>query len=276
MINIDFLTLKAFFLENIDFIIGARIQKIQQPTRRDFILSLRNNGESRKMYINIYPQMYHVCFMGKENEDKRNITIPQKPPMFCMLLRKYLEGSKISDAVVVEDERILELHFETYDELSEKRILCLVIELMGKHSNVILYDKESSLIIGCAHNVGAEKSRYRELQGGLKYIYPPKGELKLSNELEKQFKGLNQEKINEYLSATIFRPALKDDRYTIFEELIRDSIPQKSVNDMLDNYYADVQQSLSVKAEKLKLTEVVNLKIKKTKNSVSKIETLLK
>ena len=173
MINIDYLTLSKFFDENIDFFIGSRLQKIQQPTRRDFILSLRNNGESRKLYINISPQTYHICFMTKEGEERRNIKIPQHPPMFCMLLRKYLEGARISDALTVENERILELHFETYDELSQLRSLCLCVELMGKHSNVILYDRETSLIIGCAHNVGAEKSRYRELQGGLKYIYPP-------------------------------------------------------------------------------------------------------
>ena len=53
MQNIDYITLNAFFEENIDFFIGARLQKIQQPTRKDFILSMRNNGESKKFYINI-------------------------------------------------------------------------------------------------------------------------------------------------------------------------------------------------------------------------------
>ena len=52
--------------------------------------------------------------MSKENELKRGIEIPKQPPMFCMLLRKYLEGCKISDALVVENERILELHFENF------------------------------------------------------------------------------------------------------------------------------------------------------------------
>ena len=77
---------------------------------------------------------------------------------FACFLRKYLEGCRIFDAVVIENERILEFHFETYDELSQKRSLCLCVELMGKHSNVILYDRETSVIIGCAHNVGAEKA----------------------------------------------------------------------------------------------------------------------
>ena len=162
MLNFDCLTLKAFFDENIEFFIGARLQKIQQPTRRDFVFSMRNNGESRKLYINIYPQMYHTCFMAVVNEEKRSLKTPKHPPMFCMLLRKYLEGCRISDARVIENERILELHFETMDELSQERSLCLCIELMGKHSNVILYDRTTSIIIGCAHNVGSEKSRYRE------------------------------------------------------------------------------------------------------------------
>jgi len=278
LINIDFLTLKAFFLENIDFIIGSRLQKIQQPTRRDFILLLRNNSESRKLYININPNSYHIAFMSEINEGKRNITIPKQPPMFCMLLRKYIEGTKIVDACVVENERILELHFETYDELSQKRLLCLCVELMGKHSNVILYNKETKIIIGCAHNVGSEKSRYRELQGGLKYIYPPRiseVRVNLSNELNVQFKDLSQEKINEYLNSEQYRPAVLNDRYTLFKELLPNSVPKNSVSDMLDDYYSKIQEKVNINAEKTKLTEVVCAKLKKVKNSISKITALL-
>jgi len=277
MINIDFLTLRAFLCENAEFIIGARLQKIQQPTRRDFILLLRNNSGSKKLYINIYPDMYHIAFMSKESEELRGIVIPKTPPMFCMLLRKYLEGAKISDALVIENERILELHFETYDELSQKRRLCLAAELMGKHSNVILYDKETSVIIGCAHNVGSEKSRYRELQGGLKYIYPPKNSgVILSNELQKEFEGLSREKINEYLSTAEFRPALYDNRYTLFSELVENPVLVGSVNEMLDKYYSSEQQKINLSISKSKLTELTNSKLKKVNNAISKISSLLK
>ena len=275
MINIDFLTLKAFLAENIDFIVGSRLQKIQQPTRRDFILTLRNNGKSKKLYINIYPNLYHICFMGEVGEKRRNIRIPSKPPMFCMQLRKYLEGARISDALTVDNERILELHFETYDELSQKRLLCLAVELMGKHSNVILYDKETNIIIGCAHNVGSEKSRYRELQGGLKYIYPPKN-TGLSNELKLQFQGLSQEKINEYLTEDSYTPAIKDERYTLFAELLPDSVLQYSVNEMLDNYYSKIQEEVNIREEKNRFLDIVNPKLRKTINAINKISTLLK
>lgn len=239
MINIDCIALKAFFEENIDFIIGARLQKIQQPTRRDFILSLRNNGESKKLYVNISPQTYHICFMAEANELRRCLKIPKHPPMFCMLLRKYLEGCKIADACVIENERIIEFHFETMDEFSEARSLCLCVELMGKHSNIILYDRKTSLIIGCAHNVGAEKSRYRELQGGLKYIYPPTTPQTPNETL--------LSKINSY----------------------------KSVNELIDNYYTDIQENVNIKNVRARLTSMILPKLKKVKNSVNKIETLL-
>ena len=239
MINIDCLTLKAFIDENIDFIIGSRLQKIQQPTRRDFIFSLRNNGESRKLYINICPQTYHICFMSAENEEKRRLKIPKHPPMFCMLLRKYLEGCKITDTLAINNERIIEFHFETMDEFSQERSLCLSIELMGKHSNVILYDRISKMIIGCAHNVGAEKSRYRELQGGLKYIYPP----------------------------TTPNPPSES-------QILKMKIT--SVNEAIDNYYAKIQEDTNIKTERARLTAIVLPKLKKVKNSINKIEALLK
>lgn len=243
MINIDFLTLRDFFQENIDFIIGARLQKIQQPTRRDFIFSLRNNGESRKLYININPQIYHLAFMTPKGEERRNITIPKHPPMFCMLLRKYLEGCRVDDARVIDNERILELFFEITDELSQNRSLCLCVELMGKHSNIILYDRETSVIIGCAHNVGSEKSRYRELQGGLKYIYPP-------------------------------AHPIKSDIPCLYKLL--DYPPGTSVNEILDDYYSKIQEGVNVREEKSKLIAVVQPKLKKVNNSIGKINALLK
>lgn len=174
MINFDSLTLNAFLNENLDFLQGARIQKIQQPTRQEFVFGLRNQGESRKLYINIHPSFCHVCFMSGENESKRYIEIPKQPPMFCMLLRKYLESARIAKINQPQHERILEFYFETKNELAETIYLCLAIELMGKHSNVVLYNYDTNVIIGCAHNIGAEKSREREMAGTLPYVYPPK------------------------------------------------------------------------------------------------------
>lgn len=112
--------------------------------------------------------------MNKENEAKRNIQIPKQPPMFCMLLRKHMEGARILKINKPEFERIIELTFENYNEIGDRIEECLSIELMGKHSNIVLYNTDNNIILGCAHNIGEEKSKERELAGGLPYIYPPK------------------------------------------------------------------------------------------------------
>ena len=274
MINIDFLTIKAFVAENIDFLLNSRIQKIQQPTRKDFILFIHNYSQNKKLYINISPQIYHIAFMSKENEEKRNIEIPQNPPMFCMLLRKHLEGAKIIDIKNIENERIIEFHIEAYDELARTKFLCLCIELMGKHSNVILYDRETNVIIGCAHNIGPEKSRYRELKGGLKYIYPPT-KFSMPDELKRQFCNLNENQINYYLKTDNYNPAILDDKYTLFKELLPSSIPQTSINAMIDNYYSRYQQIDNIKILKSKLNEIAKTKLTRINHSIEKINQIL-
>ena len=172
MINIDSLTLKLFAKENAQYFEDARIQKIQQPTRRDLIIQLHQGGETRKLYININPSVYHICFLSSETIERRNIIVPQQPPMFCMLLRKYMVGSRIVRVNVPEDERIFEIYFETFSEIGEIIPLCLAVELMGKHSNVILYNYDTNVILGCMHNIGAEKSRERETTAKLFLISP--------------------------------------------------------------------------------------------------------
>ena len=119
MITFDYLALKAFFEENKEFFENSRIQKIQSPSRKDLIFYLRGLGETRKFYININPQFYHICFKSKENETKLNLEIPKQPTMFCMLLRKYIENGKIAKVNVPEYERIFEIFIESYNELGE-------------------------------------------------------------------------------------------------------------------------------------------------------------
>ena len=214
MINFDSLTLKIWLDENKEFLEGARIQKIQQPTRRDFVFSIRGKGITKKLYI-----------------------IPQKPPMFCMLLRKYLENAVISKVEQPLYERILEFYIETYNELSEKIYLCLAVELMGKYSNVILYNYDTNIILGCAHNVGAEKSKEREMAGGLPYVYPAG------------------------------RPT---DWYASEDSLAKNY--SQDINSVIDNYYSDCIYSDKFTRLKESCRQIVNSKLKKDKNSLKKMQ----
>lgn len=291
MITFDYLTLKAFFEENKDYLTNCRIQKIQQPTRRDLILLLRKNGQSRKLYININPQFYHLCFTTKETEEKRGISIPQKPPMFCMLLRKYIENGIISKVNLPPYERIFELYIETYNELSEKIHICLAIELMGKYSNIILYNDDTNVIIGCAHNVGAEKSRNREIAGTLPYIYPPKqnksdiltynGTFPVEN-IQEKFLGFSSalvqksenKSLDEIKNMFLLKnvcPHISEDfeNYSIFDDI--EGYYASSVNEVIDRYYSYQIQKENIKTLKRTLLDTINPKIEKDKKTVEKI-----
>ena len=298
MINFDSLTLKIFAQENLDYFLGARVQKVQQPNRSELIFTMRNKGESRKFYINFNPNFYHLCFMSKENEAKRNISIPKTAPMFCMLLRKYIQNAKITNVFVPNNERILEIYFEYFDELNERLQLCLAIELMGKHSNVILYNYDTNVIIGCAHNVSAEKSRERELSGLMPYIYPPKQNKKnlLRVTFESFEKNLDKENIFKSISSTYnyLTMAIVEERYKLvssLEELYFDlkqflsqekynyfissdmkkyflfefenSIEYKTINEMIDEYFSYHQHKLIMENVRSKVIRNISAKLKK-------------
>ena len=287
MITFDSLTLKAFIEENENFFVGSRIQKIQQPTRREILLHLRNNGETRKFYININPQFHHLCFINKETEEKRFLEIPTKPPMFCMQLRKHLENSKIIRVAQPNYERIFEIYIETYNELQEKIELCLAIELMGKHSNIVLYSADTNIIIGCAHNVGAEKSREREMAGTLPYIYPPKqnkidilnieGEIVeplenfyfFSKAFANQCKNQPLEKLKQFINLQGVSPAITNDykEFSLFQELLPNSTPCQSVNEMLDQYFSHHIEKIKIKAIKSELQTLIRKKLSKTQKN---------
>lgn len=238
--NFDFDILRLFLEENADFLSGARVQKIRQPSRKEIIFEIRNDAQNRKFYANIDPVFFHVCFMSLENEALRYIKIPKSPPMFCMLLRKYLEGAKIFKVAQPQGERILEFYFETYNEVSEKIFLCLAFELMGKHSNIVLYNYDTNVIIGCAHNVGDDKSRQRHLVGGLPYVYPTKS------------------------------PA-KD--YFGLSDLFGDKLQGGgSVNGLIDDYFAQMQSAQLIKNLRQKLSNFIAAKLKKISGSLTKFE----
>lgn len=244
MITFDNLILEAFISQEIEFITGARINKIQQPTRRELILTLRNKGISRKLYINILPQLYHICFMNDKTEKLRDIEIPKQPPMFCMLLRKYLENSKISKVSLPQGERIVELYIETYNELGDSIYLCLAIELMGKHSNIILYNKDTDIIIGCAHNVGADKSTIREVYGQIPYTYPP------------------QNVQNKYI----------DEKYAFLKSFKNDIFKESDVNNIIDSYYAYLIQKNKFQSLKSEYKTIISKKLKKNNQSLNDIQ----
>lgn len=313
MINFDSFTLKLFCDENSDFFSGAKIQKIQQPSRSELIFYIRNKSETKKFYININPNFYHICFFNDSNEQKRSVIIPKVAPMFCMLLRKYILNAKIIKVNVPLYERIFEIYFEYYDELNEKSQLCLAIELMGKYSNIILYNFDTNVIIGCCHNVSSEKSRERELAGLLPYTYPAKQKKKnlLNTNFKDFMKDLDLSNIAKSISSNYYyltipmieeffnniipfdpeklysqlKKFLSDDYYKYYIKndyslyslvYIDNSTKFETVNDLIDSYFAFHQHEFIKNNLKSKIIKLVNIRLKKLKNLEEKQNNQIK
>lgn len=165
--SFDGIVLRAITTELETKLRGARIDKIYQPTKHQIILTLRQKGASYKLLLSSLAQEARVHLVSQTAPN------PPQPPLFCMVLRKHLEGGKILSFTQQGLERVLEINCEVLDELGEKTQRKISIEIMGKHSNILLLDPAQNKIIDALQRVPASISRYRQVLPGLSYHYPP-------------------------------------------------------------------------------------------------------
>ena len=163
---LDAITMCALANELKGVLIGSKIDKVQQPSRDTLILTVRGNGMNGKLLISAGTGTARVHFQGETFEN------PQTPPMFCMLLRKHLVGARIADLTQPNMERMLIFDLDTYDEMGSESKKQLILELMGRNSNIILTDSEDH-IIDCLRRVDGDMSRVRQVMPGLIYRLPP-------------------------------------------------------------------------------------------------------
>ena len=150
-------------------LVGTKIDKVQQPSRDTLILSIRGNGLNEKLLLSSGSGTARVHFINETYEN------PQSPPMFCMLLRKHLIGSRIADISQPDMERMLVFDIDARDEMGMEIKKQLIVELMGRNSNIILTGSEG-LIIDCLRRVDGDMSSLRQVMPGLIYRLPPKQE----------------------------------------------------------------------------------------------------
>lgn len=147
-------------------LIGARIDKIFQPNKHEFIFSFRNKTENFKLLISSRASSSRIHLTENALEN------PKTPFMLCMLFRKKLSGAKLVSITQKNLERALYLKFEATDELGDKINLTLAVEIMGQYSNIILIDQNNK-IIDAIKRVDLDMSSKRQVLPGLQYSAPP-------------------------------------------------------------------------------------------------------
>ena len=150
-------------------LLGGKIDKVYQPENDEIVLHIRNNKENFKLVLSCSasnPRVYLASDYKKEN--------PINAPMFCMLFRKYIQGGNIVNVSQVDFERIIKISVESFDELKEKTTKDIIIEIMGRHSNIILTHSSNNKIIDSAKRIPPSVSRVRQILPGQTYVLPPK------------------------------------------------------------------------------------------------------
>lgn len=147
-------------------LLGGRISKIYQPEPDELALICHAGGENYRLLLSANPRHARLHLTRIE---KRN---PPSPPMFCMLMRKYVEGGRITEIAQAGRDRICRIAIRAADELGNPVTYLLVTEVMGKHSNIVLINPQGR-IVDAIRRVTEEVNRYRELLPGLPYVPPP-------------------------------------------------------------------------------------------------------
>ncbi|HEO4433001.1 TPA: NFACT family protein [Streptococcus agalactiae] len=146
----------------------GRIQKVNQPFDHELVLTIRNNRRNYKLLLSAHP------VFGRIQTTEANFQNPQNPNTFTMIMRKYLQGAVIETIQQIENDRILEIIVSNKNEIGDHIKATLVVEIMGKHSNIILIDKNEHKIIESIKHVGLSQNSYRTILPGSTYIAPPK------------------------------------------------------------------------------------------------------
>lgn len=145
---------------------GFRVDKIYQPSREELLFTFRTFEGTKKLLLSARAECARVQITNQFVEN------PKQPPMLTMLLRKHLSGAKLRDIEQDGFERILTLVFDATNELGDPVVFKLIIEIMGRHSNIILVN-EQGIIVECVKKIDEYVSSYREVLPGIKYVLPP-------------------------------------------------------------------------------------------------------
>ncbi|MEK5231062.1 NFACT RNA binding domain-containing protein [Lysinibacillus sp. FSL K6-0232] len=148
-------------------LVTGRITKIHQPNAQEVVLHIRANGKNHKLLFSIHSSYARVHLT------EQTIDNPAEPPMFCMLLRKHLEGGFIASIKQHDFDRIIIVEIASKNEIGDPIVREIHAEIMGRHSNLLLIDQEQGKIIDSLKHLPPSVNSFRTVLPGQPYIAPP-------------------------------------------------------------------------------------------------------
>ena len=280
-------------------LLNGRIQKINQPFDQELVLQIRSNRKSHRLLLSAHPVFGRIQLTESTFEN------PAQPSTFIMVLRKYLQGAVIESIEQIENDRIVEITVSNKNEIGDHIQATLIIEIMGKHSNILLVDKSSHKILEVIKHIGFSQNSYRTLLPGATYIAPPsteainpfmvKGE-KLFEILQTQeltaknlqnlFQGLGRDTATELERQLLndklatFRnffgqetkPCLTDKSFSCVPFSSKTAENFDSLSQLLDIYYKDKAERDRVKQQASELIRRVENELQKNRQKLKKQE----
>jgi len=280
-------------------LVNGRIQKINQPFEQELVLQIRSNRQSHRLLLSAHP------VFGRIQLTQTTFENPAQPSTFIMVLRKYLQGAVIESIEQIENDRIVEITVSNKNEIGDHIQATLIIEIMGKHSNILLVDKSSHKILEVIKHVGFSQNSYRTLLPGSTYIAPPSTESlnpftvkdeKLFEILQTQeltaknlqslFQGLGRDTANELESLLVHdklstfrnffsqetKPFLTETSFSPVPFTNRVGEPFANLSELLDTYYRDKAERDRVKQQASELIRRVENELQKNRHKLKKQE----
>ena len=280
-------------------LLNGRIQKINQPFEQELVLQIRSNRKSHRLLLSAHP------VFGRIQLTEATFENPAQPSTFIMVLRKYLQGAVIESIEQIENDRIVEITVSNKNEIGDHIQATLIIEIMGKHSNILLVDKSSHKILEVIKHIGFSQNSYRTLLPGATYIAPPSTEAlnpfivkdeKLFEILQTQeltaknlqnlFQGLGRDTATELERQLLndklatFRnffgqetnPCLTDKSFSCVPFSSKTAENFDSLSQLLDIYYKDKAERDRVKQQASELIRRVENELQKNRQKLKKQE----
>ena len=280
-------------------LVNGRIQKINQPFEQELVLQIRSNRKSHRLLLSAHP------VFGRIQLTQTTFENPAQPSTFIMVLRKYLQGALIESIEQIENDRIVEITVSNKNEIGDHIQATLIIEIMGKHSNILLVDKSSHKILEVIKHIGFSQNSYRTLLPGATYIAPPSTDAHnpFTVKDEKLFEILQTQELTAKNLQSLFQGLGKDTATELERQLVSDKLATfrnffgqetdpcltdksfscvpfssktaenfDSLSQLLDIYYKDKAERDRVKQQASELIRRVENELQKNRQKLKKQE----